>query len=204
MKFSLRLLTVLCYFLPFTFFLSTCNGNLGLKYAYNKAEAVGGILEENQLTTSTSGPDSLMTDTPMMANVTITEPRLIDSIIKDHGHNDATKYSKIEDIILQKVLVPAENSLSGIGVMIFYKNLAGSITVALSLLLSLIFLLAFKFIKSQRLTQYLLLANISSVIIFIIDSFISEVDLLWGIWFLLLVLVSQLFITIKNRFSLLR
>jgi hypothetical protein len=38
MKLTLRLLTTICYFLPFTFFLTTCN-NLEIKFSYNQAEA---------------------------------------------------------------------------------------------------------------------------------------------------------------------
>jgi len=123
------------------------------------------------------------------------------SALKDTVQNvtDTTISSTAHSIINHySIFNPTEFSLSGLGVLIWYKNQAGEIAIALSLLTSLIILIPFKFLRSARRKQYLLLTNILFVTTFVIDSFISKVTLLWGAWMLLALLLIQYLVERKD------
>jgi hypothetical protein len=87
--------------------------------------------------------------------------------------------------------MPTDTSLSGIGSILFFKNLTGQIAIATSLLGSLILFVAFKFLQSKRARLYLLVTAMLCLTIFIIDSFSSSMTLLWGSWTLLVLLLFQ-------------
>ena len=192
MKFTLRLVTVICYFLPFTFFLTTCNNVLELRFSYNKAEADKNILLENA--SSEGITDTVQYDQQILADTTKTDT-VAQNVLKDTvkiSSDTLQKSSDYGDRILRKIVMPTDTSLSGIGSVFYFKNLTGQIAIALSLLISLVLFVAFKFIKSQRTKLYLLLTAVLCLTIFIIDSFVSNVTLLWGSWTLLILLLLQL------------
>jgi hypothetical protein len=198
MKFSVRLLTIICYFLPFIFFLATCNG-LELKIAYNKQEADKNILQADSLSTavavdSTQIGSASFSDT---TSATVPADSIPAEVLSKDTAGDASKESFIHRIAI-KAIRPTDSSLSAIGSIYYYKNLTGKIVIALSLLISLILLLVYNYLRSQKVKQYLLLVNILCVAVFIADSFISDVTLLWGSWTLLFLLLIQFLVEQKG------
>lgn len=197
MRFTFRLLTILCYFLPFTFFLSTCNNGLELRFSYNQKEADSNLIVEQQLTTSTVDTTLNKYDTSIITDQadTTQQANLNDTtqFVSEANNND-----DFGDKLFKKVVMPTDKSLSGIGSLFYYKNLTGKIALAISLLVSLILLAAFKFVK-LRTRLYLLLTAVFCLLIFIIDSFISSVTLLFGTWLLFLLFTLQIIIALNDR-----
>jgi hypothetical protein len=188
MKLTLRLLTVFSYFLPFVFFLVTCN-NGSLKTSYNKKEAEKNIAAENE-GTEYKKIDSIHSPDSTKAIMPVTDiPK--DSL--QNKENKSKKESRLE-LIQRKMILPTDQSLSGFGAFFYYKNLMGKIVICISMLISLFLLLVFAWLKSPKLKLYLLSANVLCVAIFIADSIFSKVSLLWGIWILLALLFLQIWI----------
>jgi hypothetical protein len=193
MKLSLRLLTILCYFLPFTFFFTTCGNGIELRIAYNKAEADKNILLEKESTkaaTETVLVDTTKLDTAMK--------KAWEETMKDTVNTPSDTLQSSPDFVV-KILRPTDTSLSGIGSIFYFKNLTGKIAIAISLLISLVLLVAFKFLQSQRAKLYLLFTAVVCLAIFMTDSFISSVTLLWGSWTLLILLLLQLILEFNNK-----
>lgn len=195
MNFTLRLVTIICYFLPFTFFLMTCNNGFELRVSYNQADADKNILLEKEsfqvATADTTEYDqSISVDTAKTDTVTQT---LLTDTVKT-STDTLQKSSDYGDKIVRMILFPTDTSLSGIGSILYFKNLTGQIAISVCLLISLILFVAFKFLKSKKTKLYLLLIAVLCLTIFIVDSYISSVTLLWGIWILLVLLVLQLII----------
>jgi hypothetical protein len=197
MKSTLRLLTLLCYFLPFTFFVVTCNG-LELRMAYNKQEA-----KENEA----AAMQAEVVDTTA-ANTTQTNiAGLVDSSkavtfatnIGDSTQHEPAPNNKGElwQEVLSKILAPTETSLSAVGSIFYYKNLTGQVLVAISFLLSL--MLTLRIPRNKAFTHYALVVNILCLIGFVIDSVVSDVSLRWGVWLLFALLSLQLGIESYDR-----
>lgn len=195
----LRLLTTGCYFLPFTFFLVTCNG-LELNFAYNKKEAGKNILSEKESAYCAAVVDSAQSVTTKLpdTSIAIVPVESISSDVFNKDTANATISKNFLEKLAIKIIRPTNSSLSGLGSIFYYKNLTGRVVSALSLLTSLMLLMAFKVFKSQRVKLYLLIINVLCVTIFIVDSFISEVTLLWGVWTLLFLLLIQFLVELKN------
>ena len=199
MKLILRLVTVVCYFLPFTFFLTTCNNGLELRFSYNQAEADKNILIEKE--SSKAVADTAQYDQQISTDTintdTITHNLLLDT--SKISSDTLPKSSDYLDRILRKIVMPTDTSLSGIGSIFYFKNLTGQIAIAISLLISLILFVAFKVLKSQKTKQYLLLTAVFCFTIFIIDSFVSSVTLLWGSWTLFILLLLQFILEFNDK-----
>lgn len=196
MKPTLRLLTILCYFLPFTFFMTTCN-KFELYEAYNKKDAEKNILRAQQA--DQSGNDTTTADTTQKSGNAVVDTShaaisaKTDSADTLKNNETATTnkdsfWEKVEMVII----MPTSSSLSGIGSIMFYKNISGVIFISLSFLLSLLLLFPWKFLKRKNARWYLLLADFICVLAFITDSFISEVTVLFGSWILLVLIAIQL------------
>ena len=202
MTISLRLLTIFCYFLPFTFFLATCNG-LGIDVAFNRKDAVKNILVATKglkpITDSglvSDIPDTISKDTKSLnSNIPI------DSLYEHHSFKPRSSKSLTDNIIFF-ILFPADKSVSGIGSIWFYKNLIGQIAIGFSLFLSLLLLVTLKIWKIKKNHQHLILLNLLCVVIFIADSLLSAVSLLIGTWALLTILIIQLLIDHTRQRSL--
>lgn len=187
MKFTLRFATLICYFLPFTFFMTTCNNGFELRFSYNQAEADKNILQEKG--SSIAVADTTKTDTVAQIALKDTIKITSDTLPKSPYYGDK---------ILKKIIMPTDTSLSGIGSVFYFKNLTGQIVIAISLLISIILLIAFKFLKSKRTKRFLLLTSLLCITIFIIDSLISSVTLLWGSWTLLALLLLQVILELNE------
>ena len=200
MKLTLRLVTVICYFLPFTFFLTTCNNGLELRFSYNQAEADKNILLEKK-SSEVALADTAQYDQTILVDTTkakVAKQTISTGTIKT-SYGTLQKSTDYGDKILRKVVMPTNTSLSGVGSILYFKNLTGQIAIAISILISLILFVAFKFLKSQKAKLYLLLTSTLCLTIFIVDSFISSVTLLWGSWTLFLLLMLQLIIEYNDR-----
>ena len=193
---------MICYFFPFTFFLVTCNSNrlLNIGIAYNQTEANRNILVEREtcelILDSTNITQQNLADS--IKKVTLNPKALKDSVIKS-SNIFATPASEYFVIITRKIIFPTDSSLSGIGSIFYFKNLIGQVAIALSLIISLILFVMFKFLKSQRIKKYLLLTAILCLTIFVIDSFVSSVTLLWGSWTLFLLFLTQLILEFTSK-----
>lgn len=195
---TLRLLTIICYFLPFTFFLTTCNNGLEMKFSYNQKEADKNTLLEIESSKTQIDIDSSLADTPPFKLDTI--KTLTDS---KNSSQDTLKQTAIIsgnfwDRILRQIIMPTDNSLSGIGSIFYFKTLVGQIAISTSLMTSII-ILTTSILKSQKLKKLLLLTNIISVTTFILQGFYSNVTLLWGTWTLLLLLLLQIIISFIDK-----
>jgi phosphoglycerol transferase MdoB-like AlkP superfamily enzyme len=193
MRFSLRLATTLCYFLPFTFFLAAC-GDMGYDFSYNKKEAAKKILLSNQnfsiMTTDSDNTDTntLAISAPILEDEAHTN---FDSIISDFNAGLNYNHKTFSERLFIEIISPARSSVSAVGVVLFYKDRAGKIFIVTSMLLSLILFIGYRWIKSKKIICYGLLINIISVSAFICDSFFSDVTLLYGAWVLLFLLIVQ-------------
>jgi hypothetical protein len=192
-NFILRLLTLLIYFLPFIFFVPTCTDMLTFEQAYNKADAI-----KNQQTKT---------------EYEISNFNLLLDSIKHRGTKDAfdelqarsqeyivtSNQMKYLDQDLQFYLImPTNHSLSGLGAIIYHKNLLGKITIAISFGLSFLTLFFWTFLDKWRIGKIFVVANISFLGVFILGCVFSDVTILFGTWTLLFVLVAQL-VTKDNR-----
>jgi hypothetical protein len=199
MKFTLRLVTVICYFLPFTFFLATCNNGLELRFSYNQAEADENILLEKE--SSEAVTDTAQYEQQILSDTTKTDTvaqNLLKDTVKISSHT-LQKSSDYGDRILRKIVMPTDTSLSGIGSVLYFKNLTGKIAITISLLISLVLFIGFKILKSQRTKLYLLLTSGLCLTIFMIDSYVSSVTLLWGSWTLLILLLLQSILEFNDK-----
>lgn len=198
MKLTLRLITVISYFLPFTFFFTTCNNGLNLRISYNQAEANKNIeLDKESAVVS----ETIQVDEQALVDITKSDT-ISQSILSDTiktASDTLRKKNNYIDLIIIKMIRPTKKSLSGIGSILYFKNEIGKVAIAISLMISFILLVAFKFIKSRRIILSLLLITLICLAIFIIDSFISSVTLVWGSWTLLILLLLQIIQEFNNK-----
>ena len=184
LKTLLRFLTVLSYFLPFSFFLITCN-NGEAKIAYNQAEADKIAAEQSVSQQAIPQKDSTIEKDSLLAG-------LADDYAKDTTHKVDVKREPLFSERLEKfVVAPTDSSLSGFGSALYYKNIAGRIFIAVSILLSLLYWLFYKWLLRKSWVIWVLVLNLFSVLAFIITCFLSEVTPLYGIWVLFVFLLIQ-------------
>ena len=184
LKTLLRFLTVLSYFLPFSFFLITCN-NGEAKIAYNQAEADKIAAEQSVSQQAIPQKDSTIEKDSLLAG-------LADDYAKDTTHKVDVKREPLFSERLEKfVVAPTDSSLSGLGSALYYKNIAGRIFIAISILLSLLYWLFYKWLLRKSWVIWVLVLNLFSVLAFIITCFLSEVTPLYGIWVLFVFLLIQ-------------
>src|SRR5450631_3347808 len=154
MRPTIRLITVLCYFLPFTFFITTCN-RFNLYEAYNKKEADRNNLlarESDKSFYDTSATDTAQKASTQMADsahTTITAKKDASDTLKTNAGTSSYNDGFWERAKI-RMLMPTDSSLSGIGSVFLYKNIAGQICIAVSLLSTLILLFLWKFLKRKN------------------------------------------------------
>ena len=141
-NFTIRLLTLLSYFLPFVFFLSTCTSELTSKAAYNKEEA---ILNEREKIEKQSSDLNLLLD---KNNIDDLKLELRSKINSNYSTSDNISNLNLE--MQYRLIMPTDYSVSAIGSIWFHKNIVGKISIALSLTLSLIILLFYKFLDKRK------------------------------------------------------
>jgi hypothetical protein len=191
--FSIRLLTLLSYFLPFVFFLSTCTSDSVSKDAYNKDDALKNEYEKSN--NSIHGIYAII-DSINPNNSEIEFENLRSQINMVYLNSSNIIYLKEE--LKTKIIFPTNYSLSGIGSILIYKNTIGKIAIGISIALSFLTFVFWLLINKRRLGIYFIIGNMMMILIFVIDSFLSNIDLLYGVWVLLFLLIVQLLTEIKN------
>jgi hypothetical protein len=91
------------------------------------------------------------------------------------------------------IKMPTESSLSGIGTIFNYKNLAGKLLVGISFLISFVLLINPRCIRMKKRKEILFGSNILLLITYLVISLLSSVSLRWGFWLLLILLFVQLY-----------
>ncbi|MBI1781024.1 MAG: hypothetical protein HYR66_06605 [Sphingobacteriales bacterium] len=195
LNFISRLITVLCYFLPVTFFYFGCNG-LSSEIAYNKHDVFNIIIDSKQSVVAVSNDTSLKTTPISIADSLKQLPENAkDSIISEELRHDTTGKKDF----LARVISPVNHSLSAIGVIVIYKTVFGKIVICASMVISLFLLFGIRLIRrNEKLIMGLSIINVACVLLFVIDSYSNKVDLLWGAWVLL---CSVLISFIIQKFS---
>lgn len=184
MNVALKILTLVCYFLPFTFFVATCNEK-GLTFSYNKTEAQ----KNNEQTehVSETAEDATAIAAQLM-------PEALDTTAATPAQTEQPE--QMSNKIARHILAPTDTSLSGIGTLLYFKNMTGSIAIAVSMLLSLLHLFTR---YSSRYRKPLLLLNLLCLAIFITDCLLSGVTPLWGAWLSGILLILQLLLRNKRN-----
>ncbi len=194
--FSLRLLTVFSYFLPFVFYLSTCTSGPKEKNAYNKEDAIQNEKSEHQIKLENINSFISSIDTVTVdKSAAMTE--LAERINTEFAGTD--NVSNLNENFETKLYFPTNYSLSAIGTLLLNKTLLGKILIGISIFISLITLLLWVVIDKKKIAIYLFTANILTITVFIADCYISNISLLLGVWTLLFLLTMQLLTELQAR-----
>lgn len=207
MKRILRILTLLAYCLPFAFFVETCVGS-DTKVAFNTEEMTHhrqeAITYEQQKRwrdsiTAIEHNDSLRPQFNQAAPADSANIDTTQAVIHTSVISDSEKPSTLNKSLWwfyaawQHIKSPTEQSLSGIGTIFAYKNIAGKLLIAGSFILSLILLLNLRIFNTKKRKITLFALNIGLLISFLVLSLLSSVSLLWGFWITLILLFVQLY-----------
>jgi hypothetical protein len=206
-KFTLRLLTLACYFAPFVFYMSTCVGD-EFRSAYNKEEAFKNIAEAQGLQMVQLIPE--IEEFKKTINSSNRQQKLdsLRQVVYDRfdPFTSADRVNIIKDSLdenlkqelLVSLIYPTNYSVSGIAVFLDYKNKAGQIMLIISGILSLAALLFWSFFQKRNLGLYMQGLNLVCVASFMIDGLVHDIDILWGCWALFVLLIIQLIIEERN------
>jgi len=113
--------------------------------------------------------------------------------------NDSLKDDRIINKFLRRIIMPSDISPSGIGSILYFKNITGRTLIGTGFLISLFLLIFGKFIKRREISKYLLLTNILCLVILIVDSLIAKVSLLFGAWTIFALLIFQIILDANDR-----
>jgi len=194
-KYLLRLLTLAIYFLPFSFFYAGCEG-----VAYNQEDAKKLISQDSikQITRKIPFDDSIVIETK---DSNYENSIFYDTIIEEKIDTTSISYhaNKFGYVIVEHVMCPTKNTISGIGISTIFVNLFGRICIILSILLSIILLMTEVFFKNKNtIITYIILLNILLIISFLINGIIYKVELKFGVGCLLIFLIVQLYLETKR------
>ena len=146
--FSIRLLTVFSYFLPFVFFLSTCTSLLEEKNAFNKEDAIKN--ERLKSAVKLENINNLMsladTSASLRTAVLIELRSKLETEVyfTDNVNNLSNEFELM-------FVCPTSYSLSAIGVLCFFKALpVPALLIGLSMLTSLVTIVFWKMIKKTK------------------------------------------------------
>lgn len=195
-NFVIRLLTVLSYFLPCIFFLSTCTSEVSLAEAYNRSDAIKN--EQTRQAYRLSCIDTLLNGITCQnkEEMTLEVREKLNRFFSTSDHLDN------QNLDLQdRLLMPTSYSLSGIGTIMFHKNWLGKITISGSLLLSLLPLLFYRFLKKRNMLVWTLRLNLFLITGFLVNNFLTNVTSLIGTWTILFFLLVQILVEPSNSES---
>ena len=163
--FTLRLLTLACYFLPFVFFLNTCVGGQVDKDAFNTNDALQNEAEKLKLQKEEFKSNFPKNDF---------EVAKTDSLINEYADTyiSSDNINNLSPDFYDKLIRPTPYSMSGIGIILLYKDIIiykymlSIITLGISLFLSFITLVFWFFIRKKKLGIYVVGLNLLSVLAF--------------------------------------
>jgi predicted neutral ceramidase superfamily lipid hydrolase len=192
--FAIRWLTLLIYFLPFVFFLSTCTGTITLENTYNKTDAIAS--EQSKIAYNNREVYSLIQElnSKEQANDTIKSEL-------DRRINQSDTIYNLNQKWEDRLMMPTPYSISGFATVIFYKDMVGRFLIAISLFLSFITLILWRLFIKNNMTLYFIGANAMVVFAFIAYSIAIHVTVLVGAWLLLCLLVIQILTEIQKKIT---
>lgn len=194
--FAIRLLTLLSYFLPFIFYLSTCTNNSEAKIAFNKKDAIKN--ERERSINELAYVDSLITNVDTNAtNINAALTDLKAGIKNTYNYSD--NFENLDQSFESLLFYPTNYSLSALGTIALHENMLGKITVSISLIISFLTLFFWFFIHKRKIGLYVITTNLVTLVIFIVDCLITNVSMLYGVWVLLFLLLVQLLTELKER-----
>ncbi len=197
---TVRILTVLSYFLPFIFFFTTCRG-FNLYFAYNKKQAaINEAIREPQESSGTPSRDSTnATDSTMSPADSTGLIYGVDSAVTDVKTDTATS---ISEKIFWSIMAPTNTSLSGIGIVWAYyadQNFFMAVAIAISILLSLSIMIISFFRKyNKRLLFILQCINLLCILSFILQALFTNVTVLFGAWMNFSLIIAGLVLYYKQ------
>jgi hypothetical protein len=179
-KTIIRILILVCFLAPFI----TCHNNTTVESA--AATSTDSVSINNNPTIKDSSKiikDTLNNITPAPAD---------------------TDQQSVSNKIMERILYPTDNSISGIGCIAGFPELPGILT-AVIFLLSFFTLFPLQFLQKNKRRLYLNLIKLVSLILFIFYIFsFKDISILWGTWLLLLLIITELaleFKTVKQEAS---
>jgi hypothetical protein len=187
--FSIRLSTVICFFLPFIFFFQTCTDGETYTDAYNKPDALINLKKHDEYKFSQFKTLVKSIDTCSNVNDLLAEAK--------NQFFSSNNFENIGADLPEQLITPNNYSISGIGTILVHKNDLGKISIALSLVLSIVTLFLWRILTRRKLTRTIITLNIVTVVIFILDNLIVSVTSLYGTWTLLCLLSIQLLTEIQ-------
>ncbi len=197
------------YFTPFVFCLSTCVGD-EYRTSYNKKEFFENEAEANHQKIKQLGvqADELKYNLNKQ-NLNFKLDSFNKEIVRQLAFpfDQRHKLNHLQDSsalnsgqsLLYLIIYPTYYSISGIGAIFAFKNISGKIIIGISLFFSATSVFLSKLIKRKKIALLICILNFLSLITFLINTFISEVDLLWGFWLLFISLFIQLVNETYNR-----
>jgi hypothetical protein len=198
MKLFLRIITLFCYFLPFTYLLSTCNRG-PWEVTYNKQEGERILADTTQARLEDSIENSRI-DSPMVVMVdTLRDSNNNFTVVRDTLKPKQKRASNgsSDDKILGRFFLPTRTSASALGFFLFPENDVSRTLLGLTMIITLASLIVFIVTKRRKITLALLWANLLSLIAFIASCFVLNISLLFGAWVVLILLMIQIYFEYK-------
>lgn len=203
MYYIIRLLTLAIYFLPFSFLYVSCDGNV-----YSTAE-IEKMREDSikKITYIDEAADSTLIDIDTAITINDTfKHTFADSLLIVAGKflvGGINILKSIDTIYNKKTInIPNKKSISGIYMTQKFVNTFGKICIWASIILTILSLVAeWLFRKKEIIIKGLLFINLLSVSAFIVNAYSIKVELRYGVWCLLAILIIQLALEIKRTIS---
>lgn len=199
LRILLRVLTAISFFLPFTFFMEACDG-AALREAYNSKRAeeiIKEIAAHDKERAERRAKDTIQNAASQQVasdSTSISTPTEATS----HNYSAMQKFSELLIEAFLKARQPTEQSLSAIGVATWFKNKFGQIVVLAILIVFVVVIMPFRFLLKYRIKIFLLCLQMALLIAFITNCLASEVDMLWGLWVMTFLVLSQLALELWN------
>lgn len=194
-NFTIRLLTVLSYLLPFIFFVSTCTSPVNSEEAFNKTDAI--LNEQEKISDRLSSFDTLFNKIDSN-NISYMLTEVRERVNYFYSTSDNITHLNLDK--QYRLLMPTDYSLSAIGTIWLHKNITGRTVITISFVLSLIILFFYRVLDKRKIAVQIISANILVLIVFIADNLLSNVTMLYGTWTLLFLLLIQL-LTERRKFK---
>lgn len=189
--FAIRLLTVLVYFLPFTFFMSSWVGK-DTVLIYDKETAWK--YKQSLINSDMENIDEIIKLKDTSVNVNEASRDYIEGLFQEDARNMFAYNQKW----YEKLISPLPNYLSGFGILFFHKNTGIGITMWLSVILSLVTFLFWRFITRWMIAVLFVGINFIVVLIYMVSCLSNDVSLEYGFCLLFFLLIIQLWVEMRQ------
>jgi len=161
---------------------------MGFDMRYNKKEAIE--LEKKQIKNEMKNVDYWMQQVDSSLLSADSVHQFIQRVLEDKIQNAALKEADWQD----KLISPTPYSLSGIGVLYFHKTKGMGIAMWVSMILSVLTFLFWRFLKRWLVTILFIGANFITLLVFMISCLSNDVSLEYGFWLLFFLMLMQIWI----------